>query len=160
LAVSARLRALLDRSKARYEFISHAPADMARETAAAMRLPDHGLAKVVVVRQGEDLSLAVLTSPSRVDLDRLGAALRGPVELAPEPTIATAFPDCEIGAVPPFGVLYGLRTYMDESLTHERDIVFHAGSHAEVIRMPVGEYRRVAEPIVLWLAREPARPHS
>ena len=59
--------------------------------------------------------------------------------------------------MPPFGCLYGLKTYVDESLTHDRQLAFHAGSHTEVIRMPFEDYRRVAAPVVLWFAELLAR---
>lgn len=140
MSVVARLRDLLDRERVPYEVLAHSP-----------------IAKVVAVRHGDTLSLAVLPAVARVDLDRLGAALRTRVELAPEPEIAAAFPDCETGAVPPFGALYGLKTYVDESLTHDRHVVFNAGTHVESIRMAFEDYRRIAAPIVLWFAESPAR---
>lgn len=164
MTISARLRALLDDNGVKYEVVPHAPAYTAQDTAVSLHVPGRDLAKVVVVRKGTDLSLAVLPGHAHVDLGRLGAALRAPVTVAAESEIAAAFPDCETGAMPPFGNLYGLKTYLDESLTHERHIVFNAGSHTEAIRMTVEDYRRVAEPVVLWFARSasgsPARSHG
>ncbi|MGH7729904.1 MAG: aminoacyl-tRNA deacylase [Candidatus Eiseniibacteriota bacterium] len=152
MSVSPRLRELLDREGVRYQVVTHTPAFTAQETAHSLHLPGRELAKVVVIRHGGTLSLAVLPARSRVDLERLGAALRDPVALASEAEIAAAFPDCEMGAMPPFGSLYGLKTYVDESLTHDRHVVFNAGTHVEAIRMPFEDYRRVAAPIVLWFA--------
>lgn len=156
MSVVPRLRELLDRKGATYQVLTHTPVFTAQDTAQTMHLPGREVAKVVVIRHGDTRSLAVLPAQSRVDLDRLSAALRDRVELAPEPEIAVAFPDCEIGAVPPFGTLYGVKTYVDESLTHDRHVVFNAGTHAESIRMAFEDYRRIAAPIVLWFAESPA----
>ena len=110
----------------------------------------------VVIRHGGAFSLAVLPETSRIDLPRLSAALRDQVSLADPREVKAAFQDCEPDAVPPFGVLYGLKTYLDESLTHERTITFCASTRADTIRMPFEEYRRVAVPVVLWLAESMA----
>lgn len=152
MSVVPRLRELLDRHSVSYAVVMHPAAHTAQQTAHAMHVPGRELAKVVVVRHGGEMSLAVLPAPARVDLPRLSAALRDRVELAPEHEIAAAFPDCEVGAIPPFGGLYGLKTYLDESLTHDRHITFNAGTHVEGIRMAFDDYRRVAAPVVLWLA--------
>lgn len=156
MAVTARLRDLLERHGVTYTVVPHLPAFTAQETAHQLHIPGREIAKVVVVRHGGTLSLAVLPAQARVDLDRLGAALRDPVELASETEIAAAFPDCELGAMPPFGSLYGLKTYVDESLTRDRQIAFNAGSHSEAVRMSFEDYRRLAAPVVLWFASEPA----
>ena len=152
MSVSARLRELLDQHGARYEVFTHSPAHPTQATAQAMPVPGREIARVAVVRHGGALSLAVLPALSRVDLERLGAALRDQVMLVPEAEIAAAFADGESGAMPPFGVLYGLKTYLDESLTHDRRITFNAGTHTEAIRMPFEDYRRIAAPVVLWFA--------
>lgn len=152
MSVSSRLRELLKVRGAAFEELAHPPALTARRTARSPRPAGRELARVVVVRHGGALSFAVLPAHARIDLERLGAALRDEVSLADEPEIAAAFPDCEPGALPPFGVLYGLKTYLDESLTHDRHIVFNAGTHAEAIRMAFEDYRRVAAPVVLWFA--------
>ena len=112
---------------------------------------------MVVIRHGGGFSLAVLPAHSRVDLERLGAALREVIVPASLTEIAIVFPDCDPGAIPPLGILDGLKTYLDESLTHDRQIVFHAGSRETVIRMSLEDYRRVAAPIVLWFAESAAR---
>ncbi len=152
MSVSPRLRELLDQHGARYEVLTHSPAHTAQEAAQSKHLSGRDIAKVVVIRRGGAFSLAVLPVQSRVDLKRLGAVLGEEISLASEPEVAAAFPDCEPGAMPPFGILEGLKTYLDESLTHDRQIVFNAGSHVEAIQMPFEDYRRVAAPVVLWFA--------
>ncbi len=148
MSVSPRLREFLDRHGANYQVLVNSETHPVREA------PHHGreVAKVVVIRHGGGLSLAVLPAQSRVDLDRLGAALREEIVPASESEIATAFPDYESGAIPPLGILDGLKTYLDESLTHDRQIMFSAGSRDAVIRMAFEDYRRVAAPVVLWFA--------
>lgn len=153
LSIDSRLRELLDQHQATYAVLPDPPAVPQPATGAPWRPATRTLARAAVIRQGSGLSLAVLPVSSRVDLARLSAALRDQVGLADEREIASAFPDCEGGAVPPFGVLFGLKTYLDESLTHDRHIHFSAGTRAETIRMPFEEYRRVAAPVVLWLAQ-------
>lgn len=156
MSINQRLRDLLDGKRIKYEVLTHSPAFTAQETAQTMHLPGREVAKVVVIRQGRTLSLAVLPAQARVNLDRLGAALRSEVEIADEGEFAAAFPDCELGAMPPFGSLYGLKTYVDESLTRDRQIAFNAGTHTEAIRMSFEDYRRLAAPIVLWFTDAPA----
>jgi Ala-tRNA(Pro) deacylase len=156
MSVIPRLCELLDQRGAKYQVLAHSRAHTAQETAHSMHVPGREVAKVVVIRHGDAISLAVLPAHARVDLERLSAALRDEVALASEAEVAAAFPDCETGAMPPFGGLYGLKTYLDESLTHDRQIVFNGGTHTEAIRMPIEDYQRVAAPIVLWFAESPA----
>ena len=156
MTIASRLRELLEQHGVKYTVVTHTPAYTAQETAQQLHLPGREIAKVVVIRHAGALSLAVLPAQARVDLERLGAALRDEVVLASEREIAAAFPDCELGAMPPFGGLYGLKTYVDESLIRDRQIAFNAGSHTEAIRMSFEDYRRLAAPVVLWFAHEPA----
>ena len=89
----------------------------------------------------------------RVDLTRLSRALGGSeVELAEEDDFKDAFPDCELGAMPPFGNLYGVPVYVDSRMAEQPEIVFNAGSHTDAVRMPYAEFEKLAEPEMLWLA--------
>jgi Ala-tRNA(Pro) deacylase len=160
MSISQRLRDLLDHAGVKYTVVTHAPAYTAQEIAQSLNMPGREIAKVVVIKVDSRLALAVLPAQVRVDLERLGAALKAKVVIATEREFAEAFPDCELGAMPPFGALYGLRTWVDESLTHDREIVFNAGTHSEAIRMSFEDYRRLAAPILLWFAGEPARAGS
>lgn len=156
MSIGQRLRDLLDARGVRYAVVAQPPADTAGEVARATHTPRHEVAKVVVVKHAGKFALAALSAHARVDLERLGAALRGEVVLASEAECLLAFPDCEPGAMPPFGGLYGIRTWVDESLTRDRQIAFHAGTHADTFRMSFEDYQRLAAPIVLWFAGEPA----
>jgi Ala-tRNA(Pro) deacylase len=160
MSIAQRLREFLNARRATYRVVDHAPTFTAQETAQTLHTPGREIAKVVVVRHGGKLALAVLPAQARVDLLRFSSVLRAPVSLASEAEFTAAFPDCEAGAMPPFGNLYGLQTYVDESLTHDREIAFNAGTHTEAIRMAFDEYRRLAEPVVVWFAEEPASAGS
>lgn len=157
MSISQRLRDVLDKGGVKYTVVPHAPAFTAQEIAQSLHTPGREIAKVVVIKVGAALGLAVLPAQSRVDLERLSAALKDEVTLASEGEFAAAFPDCELGAMPPFGALYGLRTWVDESLTRDKEIAFNAGTHSEAIRMSFEDYRRLAAPVLLWFAGEPAR---
>jgi len=88
-----------------------------------------------------------------VDLTRLSRALGGrTVELADETEFKDAFPDCEVGAMPPFGNLYGLPVFVDSRLASQTEIAFNAGTHTDAVRMPYKEFERLAQPELLWLA--------
>jgi Ala-tRNA(Pro) deacylase len=156
MSVHPGLRELLDRKSATYAVLPAPSSDLSSPAGRSPHTPPRSVSRTVVVRQGPGLSLAVLPESLRLDLPRLSTALRDQVRLAEEREIAAAFPDCEADAVPPIGILYGVKTYVDESLTHERHIIFHAGARSVVIRMPFEEYRRVAAPVVLWLAESMA----
>lgn len=157
MSVSQRLRDLLNHRQVKFLVITHSPAFTAQEIAQSMHVPGREMAKSVVVHHGGRLALAVVPAQARVDLERLGGQLGGPVRIASESEFAAAFPDCELGAMPPFGHLYGLLTYVDEQLTHDREIAFNAGTHTEAIRMSFEDYKRIAEPFVMRVAEpEPA----
>jgi Ala-tRNA(Pro) deacylase len=106
---------------------------------------------VVVVRDGDWFGLAVVPAAASVDFDQL-RTLTGRLTLAREGEFASLFPDCEPGAMPPFGRLYGLSAFLDISLVEEPELVFESGTHREEIRMPMDEYLRVEEPTIVSLA--------
>ena len=98
-------------------------------------------------------SVMVMPAAYRVDLTRLSRALGGGmVELASEAEFKDAFADCEVGAMPPFGHLYGMPVYVDSRLAQQPEIAFNAGSHTDAVRMPYGEFEKLAQPELLWLA--------
>lgn len=151
--IPPRLHVLLDQRHAPYSTLTHERTVTAHETAAAARLDKHLFAKTVMLKVDGRLVMMVMPAAYRVDLARLSLALGGPaVELAEESEFKDAFPDCEVGAMPPFGHLYGIPVYVDSRLAQQPDIAFNAGSHSEALRMPYAEFERLAEPELLWLA--------
>lgn len=150
MPLNDRLKSFLDERGASYEIQSHAEAFTAQEIAAAVHVPGRDVAKVVIVRDaaGEHL-MAVVCAPARVNLETLAkAAGRGELILAPEPEVERLFPDCQKGAMPPFGNLYDLPVFLDSHFPPKEDIFFQAGNHREVVRMRYADFERLVQPTV------------
>jgi Ala-tRNA(Pro) deacylase len=147
--MNERLQEKLRRAGARFELIPHPEVFTAQERAQACGVTGQRLAKVVVVRDGEWFGLAVVPAAAYLDVGQM-RVLTGRPELtvAREKEFAPLFPDCDLGAMPPFGQLYGMTAFLDSSLADEPEFVFEAGTHREDIRMPMGEYLRVEEPAI------------
>lgn len=136
----------LQRSNAHFQLINQAPTETT--AAAARQLPRmlaRNFAKVVLLRVDGELTMIVLPVHYRVSLDVLRNRLSAnQVELAAERQFRTQFPRCELGAIPPIAHIYGLRGFLAPVFDEFADIVFKAGSHSELVRMPFGEFRRLA----------------
>jgi Ala-tRNA(Pro) deacylase len=145
----SKLREFLDSRHIKYLVISHSLAYTAQGIAALTHLSGKKLAKTVIVKIDGILAMAVVPAPAHVDLDSL-RALTGArvVELATEREFKDAFPDCETGAMPPFGNLYDMCVYADQSLAEYEDITFTAGTHREVVRMSWDDMERLVNPMV------------
>lgn len=154
MTMSAHLKDLLDESNIRYTLMTHSPAHTAQEAAATLHVPARELAKTVVVRAGDETLLAVLPATCRISLKKLGAVVGKAFRLATEQELGSLFPDCELGAMPPFGQLYGLPVYVDEALAADEEIVFNAGTHREAIRMRYADYCGLAKPSVCSFAEK------
>ena len=127
--------------------LAHRPAYTANRVAQALHVPGREMAKTVLVRTGRGHVLAVLPATHRVDLDQLRTELGDQqAGLATEGEMEQLFPDCERGAIPPFGSLYHLPTLVDESLTEDEEIVFEAQNHEEAIRMRCRDFMDVEHP--------------
>ena len=151
--LSPRLHNFLDERHAPYTTLTHGRTITAQATANAAHVGTRHFAKTVMLKVDGKLSMMVMPAAYRADLTRLSRALGGPVvELAEESEFRDAFPDCEVGAMPPFGHLYGMPVYVDSRLAQEPEIVFNAGSHTDLVRMPYTEFERLAQPELLWLA--------
>jgi len=150
---SESLTRFLDEHNIAYVVISHSPAYTAQGIAALAHVPGKELAKTVIVKLDEKLAMAVLPANFHVDLMALrrGAKIHS-AALASEEDFKNRFPECETGAMPPFGNLFGLAVFADESLEKDSEIVFNAGNHRELIRMSWADFKRLAEPIVIRLA--------
>lgn len=154
--MNERVREMLTRSGASFEVITHAEVYTAQERAAACRITGRRLAKVVVVRDGDWFGLAVIPAAAQLDVARLRVLTGRPqLILAREKDFAPLFPDCDPGAMPPFGQLYRMSAFMDSSLADEPELLFEGGTHREEIRMPMGEYLRVEAPAIASVAASP-----
>jgi Ala-tRNA(Pro) deacylase len=155
--IPASISGYLERNQAQYSVMSHPIAYTAQEEAAAAHVSGNAWAKAVVCFADDQPILAVLPAPCGVDLSRLQRTLHAhSIRVATEPEFAPLYQDCEVGAMPPLGPLYGQLVVVDERLTSEGDIVFNAGSHHEAIRMPYREFDRLTHPTVAKFAAPPA----
>ena len=149
MSVSARLESYLRDNKVPFQVVHHPLAYTAQEVAASEHIPGQKLAKVVILMAGGKLAMLAIPAPSRVDLGKTAAALGvKEVRLAREDEFADFFPDCEVGAMPPFGNLYNVPVYVDTSLARDEEIVFQAGTHTDTIAMAYREFERLVQPRV------------
>lgn len=157
----AKLRKFLDEHNVRYVLISHSKAFTAQGIAAVAHVPGKELAKTVIVKLDGALGMAVLPASFQVDLRALKNVTGVQVaELASEGEFKQHFPDCETGAMPPFGNLYGIPVYVDETLTNDKEIVFNAGSHHELMRLDYKDFERLANPMVLDFSSRRSARHA
>jgi len=151
--LSPRLYHFLDERHGDYTALTHPRTVTAQETANAAHLGGQRFAKTVMLKIDGALAMMVMPASYRLDLTRLSRALGGDVvELAEEAEFRDAFPDCEVGAMPPFGNLYGMPVFVDSRLCEQPEIAFNAGTHTDAVRMSYAEFERLAQPKALYLA--------
>ncbi|HEY8993683.1 MAG TPA: YbaK/EbsC family protein [Lacunisphaera sp.] len=147
---ASKLRKFLDDHGVKYVSIRHSPAFTAQEVAQSAHVSGRDFAKTIVVSTENGMALVVLPASRRIVMSDLREMLLVPhVRLASEQEFRDLFPDCELGAMPPFGNLYGLPVYVAESLAAEKEIAFNAGTHTEVIKMRYEDFEALAKPVVL-----------
>lgn len=153
----SKLREFLDSHNIKYLVISHSLAYTAQGIAALVHVSGKRLAKTVIVKVDGILAMAVVPASLHVDLDGL-RILTGAqtVEIASEREFRDAFPDCETGAMPPFGNLYDMPVYVDSSLAENEEITFSAGTHRELVRIGWPDMMRLVNPMVCNLTRRTA----
>ena len=144
-----KLRQFLDAHLVKYIVITHSKAYTSQGIAATAHISGNQLAKTVMLNKDGELCMAVLPASKLVNLAAFAKFTNlGDVSLATEREFKDRFPDCEVGAMPPFGNLYGLRVYADASLARDRDIAFNAGSHLELVQLAYVDFARLVEPTV------------
>jgi len=145
-----KLKDFLDSNKIKYVAVSHSEAFTAQEIAASAHIPGRELAKTVMVKLDGKMAMAVLPASYMVDFDLLKKASGAKkLELAGEKDFKDMFPECDVGAMPPFGNLYDMDVFAAESLAEEEEIAFNAGSHTELIRLAYKDFERLVEPKVV-----------
>ena len=153
MTVLRRLKDYLDREKVPYEVLAHQAAYTAPEIAHELHVPGKELAKTVMVKLDGKMAMAVLPASFRIDFDLLKDACDAErAELATEQEFRDAFPECELGAMPPFGNLYGMEVFVAPSLAEDEEIAFNAGSHTELIRVAYRDFERLVQPKLLDFA--------
>lgn len=144
------LKAFLKKNKVKYKVIEHAEVYTAQEIAASAHIPGKQLAKTVMVKIDGEIAMAVLPASYSVDFKGLKKAIGAKkVELASEAEFKDMFPDCEVGAMPPFGNLYNVPVIVAESLSEELVIAFCGGSHTELIQISFQDFERLAKPKIV-----------
>lgn len=148
--MSARVQSFLEEGHVPFEVLEHPQAFTAQGVAHASHVSGWQMAKVVVVRASSGPPLmAVIPASCRLDLKHFEAVTgRKGLSLVSEAEMREVFPDCETGAMPPFGNLYGLPVFVDEHFAHEQQVVFQAGSHREAVRVQWTDFERLVHPTV------------
>ena len=145
-----KLKAFLDEQHVKYVSIQHSPAFTATEVAASAHVAGRDFAKTVVMKVDGEPTLLVLPATRRLLLQELREMLETEfVKFATESELRAWFPDCELGAMPPFGNLYGMKVYVTASLAHEHEIAFNAGTHTEIIKMAYADFARLVKPQII-----------
>lgn len=143
----------LNSNKIEFQVLEHDPAFSAHDVAVTTHIPESVMAKAVLIRIEERYWMAVLRADQRINqqlIKRTFAARN--VHLAHEEDLGMLFPDCQIGAMPPFGNLYGLPVLVEEGLAEDEEIVFNACTHTKAIRMKFKDFRRLAKPVIAGFA--------
>ena len=154
---ATKLKEFLDTHHIKYVSITHSKAYTAQGIAAAAHISGKELAKTVMISIDGDMAMAVLPASEQVNLDSLKIALKAKkVDLASERQFRDRFADCELGAMPPFGNLYNMKVIVDETLTHDKEIAFNAGTHLELIKLAYADFANLVEPSVLRFSRRSA----
>ena len=151
-----KLKEFLDENNVRYVTIRHSSAFTSQEVAAKAHISGKEVAKTVMIKIEGKMAMAVLPASFDIDFDRLKEIFGTKnVLLATETEFKYRFPDCEAGAMPPFGNLYDMEVYVAESLTLDKEIAFNAGSHTELIRLSYEDFERLVKPRIFKFSLKP-----
>jgi Ala-tRNA(Pro) deacylase len=142
-----KLKEYLESNHIRYRSVMHMPSYTAQEIAASAHISGKNVAKTIVVKIDGTMAMIVLPASKKIDLgllkQKVGADI---VDLAEEQEFERMFPDCDPGAMPPFGNLYGMDVIVEDKLTEDEEIAFNAGSHTELIKMGYKDFERLVNP--------------
>ncbi len=153
MTVARKLKEFLDKSKTPYKLSTHQEVYTAQEVAHSLHIKGQYLVKVVMVRGKDKLYMFALPASHKVNMEKIKTLLKDPAaRLATEAEFKGAFPDSDVGAMPPFGNLYNVDLYLDKAVTKDEEIVFQAGSHVETIRMKYKDYEKLAKPQLVEFA--------
>lgn len=145
--------AMLKKKNIPFETTSHRPTFTAQELAAAEHVSGDHVAKVVIISAGGDRAMLVLPASYQVRMEKVKQAIgKSDCRLATEQELSENFPDCELGAMPPFGREYGMEVYADRHLADSGELLFESGHHDEAIRMKWADYERLEQPRIVDFA--------
>jgi Ala-tRNA(Pro) deacylase len=142
-----KLKQFLDEHNVKYVCVTHSKAYTAQEVAESAHIPGRTMAKVVIVEMDGELAMVVLPANRKIVLQDLREVTGcDQVRFASEEKFQSRFPDCEIGAMPPFGNLYGMEVFVAETLAENGEIAFNAGSHEEIVKLAYEDFQRLVQP--------------
>jgi len=151
---ATKLKQFLDEHEVKYVTLRHSTAYTAQEIAASAHIRGKEMAKTVIVKLHGRLAMAVLPAAQKVDVERLKEVTGSDaVEIATEQDFRDAFPECELGAMPPFGNLYGMDVYVEQRLTQDTEIAFNAGTHNELVRLSFDDFERLVRPKIVSFSK-------
>lgn len=152
MPILTKLKDVLDQAKISYEIYNHPAAYTAQETAQCQHVSGKEMAKVVILKTGESFVMAVVPANKMVSLRKVRDLLGlKEVTVAGEDEFVSIFPGCEIGAMPPFGSLFGLPVYVDPALEKQEEIFFNAGNHQQTVRLRYTDFKKLVGPIIVPL---------
>jgi Ala-tRNA(Pro) deacylase len=158
MPILRKLKAVFDETKVPYEVFNHALAYTAQEIAAKQHFSGNEMAKVVMLKAAEKLVMGVVRGNDKISLRAVEDSLDvRNVWLATEDEFIARFPECEIGAMPPFGNLFGVKVYVDPALENDEYIYFNAGNHVQTVRLKYKDFARLVQPKVVRLVGERSR---
>jgi Ala-tRNA(Pro) deacylase len=152
MEIARQLIDCLNENKVQYEILHHSEAVTAQRIAQAEHVKGRHQAKVVMLKSGDQHLMVVLPADHQIDLEKVEKTIGKPVSLGKENEFKSLFPDSAIGAMPPFGNLYGLPTFVDKHLAEQDYLVFEAGTHTDAIKMSYRDYEKIVKPKVEDLA--------
>ncbi len=145
--LTGKLKGLLDTNSIKYVVITHSPAYTANEIAQTSHIPGKEVAKTVMVKIDDRMAMVVLPASCKVDFLLLKEATGAQsVILASETEFRDMFPECELGAMPPFGNIYGMDVFVADTLANDEEIAFNAGSHIELVKMAYKDFEALVHP--------------
>ncbi|HEX5607545.1 MAG TPA: YbaK/EbsC family protein [Candidatus Binatia bacterium] len=152
MPILKRLKEVLDNSKIPYEVYNHALAYTAQEIAAKQHFSGNEMAKVVMLEVDDELVMGVIAGNHKINPETVRASLgAGRVRMATEDEFISRFPECEIGAMPPFGNLFGLKVFVDPALAKDEYIYFNAGNHVQTVRLRYKDFTALVNPRIVAL---------
>lgn len=151
-----KLKTFLDEHHIKYVAITHSRSYTAQEVADSAHIAGKELAKTVIVKVGDRLAMAVLPAPDMVSIERLRAVTgTRDIEIATENEFSGIFPNCEVGAMPPFGNLWDMDVFVDQRLREDERIAFNAGTHTELVQLAYSDFERLVRPTVAHISTRP-----
>jgi len=158
MPIIKKLKEAFDEARISYEVFNHPLAYTAQEIAAGLHFSGKKMAKVVMLKVDGVLVMGVLTANQKADMRMVKASLKArEARLASENEFASRFPDCEIGAMPPFGNLFGIPVFVDPALEKDEYIYFNAGNHVQTVRLRFQDFIRLVKPQITQLTESPKK---